>query len=454
MNTSTSQIYIVVSIAVLAVIALFVVFKGKSRKENRLTPLAGFAFGFILAGILFGDDRLIGYSLLGIGVILAGIDMFKKSKSNGAVLLPTMLLTVLWLALGGSICSASVSAQLNDGVVTEEITFSNDKITLAGTLTLPLGDAPHPAVVLISGSGPHDRDGAMKTLPGYRPFAIIAEDLSRKGVAVLRYDDRGVGKSSGDYLAAIESDFVKDAEAALHYLVRREDITTGKVGVLGHSEGSMIAAMVAANNPRVAFLISLAGGAVDGYSLLLRQTERMAEAEGMTEEEVANSVREQRRIFDLVLEKEWEDLKVTIYEIILKRLKALPKERVKALGDLDTFARRKASQSLRVFQHPRYQFLLRHDFGKDWERVSVPVLALFGELDVQCDASQNKVALKQALARTENDDVKIIIVPDANHLFLKARTGSLSEYATIPKNFASGLLESISTWLLEKDILK
>jgi len=368
--------------------------------------------------------------------------------------LRTILLVVLLLALGDLTHGSSVSAQLSSGIVTEKITFSNGEITLAGTLTLPSGDASHPAVVLISGSGPQDRDGAMKTIPGYRPFAVIAEHLSQKGLAVLRYDDRGVGKSSGDYLDANEPDFVKDAEAALHYLVRRKDIATGKVGVLGLSEGSMIAAMVAASNPRVAFVISLAGGAVDGYNLLLRQTERQAKAEGKTEEEVADAVREQRRIFDLVLAKEWEDLREAIYKITLKRLKALPKERAAALGDLDTFARRKASQTLRVFQHPRYQFLLRHDFGKDWEKVSVPVLALFGELDVQCDASQNKVALKQALARAGNDDVKIVIVPAANHLFLKARTGSMSEYATLPKSFAPGLLEAISSWLLKKNILK
>jgi pimeloyl-ACP methyl ester carboxylesterase len=449
-----SQIYIAVSIAVLASIALFILLTDKSRRENRLTPLAGLAFAFILAGIIFGDDRPIGYSLLGIGVILAVVDIFKKSKSNSIVRSPTMLLVILLPTIGGPTNGASASAHPRSRVVTEEITFSNGKVTLAGTLTLPSGDAPHPAVVLISGSGPQDRDGAMKAIPGYRPFAVIAEDLSRKGLAVLRYDDRGVGKSSGDYIAAIESDFVRDAEAALHYLVRRQDITTGKVGVLGHSEGSMIAAMVAANNPRVTFVISLGGGAVDGRSLLLRQTERTAEAAGMTEEEVADAVREQRRIFDLVLAKEWEDLKVAIYKITLERLKALPKDRAAALGDLDTFARRKASQSLRVFQHPRYQFLLRHDFGKDWEKVSVPVLALFGELDVQCDASQNKVALNQALARTGNDDVKIVIVPAANHLFLKAQTGSMREYAALPRNFAPGLLESISSWLLEKNILQ
>jgi len=451
---NTSQIYIAVSIAVLASIALLVLLTGKSRRESRLTPLAGLAFGFVLAGILFGDDRLIGHSLLGIGVILAVIDIFKKSKSNSAVRLHTMLPVVLLLALGDPIYGASASAQLSGGVVTEEITFSNGKIRLAGTLTLPSGDAPHAAVVLFSGSGPQDRDGATKTIPGYRPFAIIAEHLAHNGVAVLRYDDRGVGESSGEYIEATEPDFISDAETALRYLAGRKEIESKQVGVLGHSEGCLIATKVAANNPQAAFVISLAGGAVDGYTLLLRQAERQGQAEGMSEERVAETVQEQRRIFDLVLAKEWEELTEVVSATILKRLEALPKEKTAAIGDMNSFAKKRALRSVSAFQHPRYQFLLRHDFGKDWEKVSVPVLALFGELDVQCDASQNKVALKQALARNENDDVKIVIVPAANHCFMKARTGSMSEYATLPKDFAPGLLEAISSWLLEKNILK
>jgi len=171
----------------------------------------------------------------------------------------------------------------------------------------------------------------------------------------------------------------------------------------------------------------------------------------MSKEEVARIVQEQRRIFDLVLAKKWEELRSAVEETTLSRLKALPKERTAALGDLNAVASKKAAASMRVFQHPRYQFVLRHNFGEDWAKVSVPVLALFGELDVQCDASQNTVALKQALARGGNDDVTIVVVPAANHLFVKADTGSMSEYATLPKEFAPGVLESISNWLRQKD---
>jgi pimeloyl-ACP methyl ester carboxylesterase len=338
-------------------------------------------------------------------------------------------------------------------VITEQVTFANGEVTLSGILTLPSGNGPHSAIVLISGSGPQNRDGESKALPGYRPFAIIAEHLTQNGFAVLRYDDRGVGRSSGDYLAADESDFIQDAQAAVEYLLARKDIASDQVGVLGLSEGSMIAAHIAGHNPRVAFVISVAGGAVDGYGLLIRQAERQAQAEGRNKEEVAQIVQDQRRIFDLVLAQKWEELQKVVGEVTLKRLRALPKEKAAAIGDLEVVARQRAVQSMRVFQMSRYQFLLAHDFGKDWEKVSVPVLALFGELDVQVDAAQNKTVLQQALQRGKNDNVTIRVIPGANHLFLKAKTGSMSEYSTLSKEFkefAPGFLDAISDWLRPK----
>jgi len=345
---------------------------------------------------------------------------------------------------------ASVAAQAGMAPVTEEVTFTNGDITLTGTLTLPLGGGSHAAVVLFSGSGPQDRDGATKAIPGYRPFAVIAEHLARKGVAVLRYDDRGVGESSGEYIKATEPDFISDAETALRYLAGRKETKSKQVGVLGFSEGSLIAATVAANNPQAAFVISLAGGAVDGYTLLLRQAERQCLAEGMSKERVAEVVQEQRRILDLALAEKWQELTEVVSATTLKRLEALPKEKTAAIGDLSSFAKKRASRSVSVFQHPRYQFLLGHDFGEDWAKVTVPVLALFGELDVQCDAAQNEAALKHVLACAGNDNLTTVVIPDANHLFIKARTGSLGEYATLPKDFAPDFLESISNWLRDK----
>jgi len=349
------------------------------------------------------------------------------------------------LALGLALAS---HARAGDVVSGDQISFRNGTTTLAGTLSVPPGAGPHPAVVLISGSGPQDRDGAVDAIPGYRPFKLIAEHLNQQGIAVLRYDDRGVGKSSGDYLKADERGFVKDAEAAFEYLSHRDEIDSSKIGLLGHSEGALIAAMVTGQNKRVAFVVSLGGPGGKGYDLILQQARRAAEAEGMSDEEVAQVVREQRRLFDLVLAQKWDELERAAHEITIRRLRALPDEKKLLIGDLETFAERKTTSSMRAFRTKRYRFLLDHDSTEDWVKVKAPVLAIFGELDVQCDATQNRAGIEQALKRGGNRNLTIHVIPGANHLFLKARSGSMSEYLTLPKDaFAPDVLTTISRWI-------
>ena len=344
-------------------------------------------------------------------------------------------------------CSASLLLQTVEPEINEEVTFANGEVTLAGTLTLPPSSGRHPAVLLVSGSGPQDSDGATVAIPGYRPFAAIAKHLARNGIAVLRYDDRGVGESSGDYGTATEPDFVNDARAALEFLLGRSDIDTKRVGVVGQSEGGMIAAMLAAVDSRLAFVISLAGPAVKGDELLLRQAERAAQADGMSPSVVAEVVREQRRILELALAKNWRELEAVVHAATSRRLDALSEEKKALIGDIKAFADRKAAQSLRTFRHPRYQFILAHDTAEDWAKVGVPVLAVFGELDVQCDAEQNTVALRQALARGGNENLTVKVIPSANHLLINAKTGSMREYTTLPKDLAPELLEIMTKWV-------
>jgi uncharacterized protein len=353
------------------------------------------------------------------------------------------------------VASSQSSPASTSEFASEEITFRSGDSVLAGLLTLPPGGGPHSAVVLITGSGPQDRDGASRAIPGYQPFVLLADGLNRDGLAVLRYDDRGVGKSGGDYLAASEQDFVNDAAAAIEYLRGRKEIAHDKIGLLGQSEGGMIAAMVAAKDQRVAFVISLAGPAVKGYDLLVRQAERSARAEGMSTDDVAQVVREERRMFDLVLAQKWDDLRTAVHEVTLRRLEALPEAKKKLVGDLEAFAEKRTAQSMSAFQSERYQFILRHDSAEDWARVSVPVLALFGELDVQCDAAQNEPALEAALARGGNKNVTTVVIPAANHLFLQAQSGSMAEYMTLSKKeFAPGTLNAISDWLRKHPVRK
>ncbi|MCL0098935.1 alpha/beta hydrolase [Dehalococcoidia bacterium] len=332
-----------------------------------------------------------------------------------------------------------------------EIRFTNEAITLAGTLTLPSGEGPHPAVILISGSGPQNRDSELPGIPGYRPFKVIADHLSRHGIAVLRYDDRGVGESTGDHAGATSADFAADAEAAMQYLLKRQEIDHGQIGFLGHSEGGIIAAMVAARRPEAAFVISMAGIAVDGYDLLIKQVGRMARAGGASQEEAAEAMEQQRAVLDLVLAERWQDLEALLFEIVMQQLHALPEGQRAALGDLEVFAERQVGPTVEFFRTcPWYRFFLRHHPGVDWEQIVVPVLALFGELDVQVDAAQNRAALEEALARAGNDDVTVVVFPTANHLFQDAVTGCVTEYPLLSPEFLPDFLKTITDWLLER----
>jgi len=341
--------------------------------------------------------------------------------------------------------AAKVLAQQDDKFVSEEVYFLNGETKLSGTLSKPSNEDKYPAIVLLSGSGPQNRDGSSEYIPDYKPFAGISDYLTQKGFAVLSYDDRGVGNSTGIYIDAVEEDFFEDAEAAVNFLSARIDIQA--VGLIGHSEGALIAANVAAKNPDIAFIISLGGGAVDGYTLLLSQAERQAETLGMTSDQVAAMVEEQKILFDLVLEKNWEELIKQVASVTKKRLESLPVEKTANIN-IDEYALKRANQSVVAFQHPRYQYLLGHDFGTDWEKLSIPILAIFGELDVHCDASINKSAMETIDKLNGIHNITVVEIPEANHLFIKAKTGSMSEYQALSKDLVPGLLETISDWLL------
>jgi len=332
----------------------------------------------------------------------------------------------------------------------EEVTFQNGDVTLAGTLTLPAGDGPFPALILLSGSGQQDRDEALPIVPDYRPFREIADTLTRQGIAVLRYDDRGVGGSTGDPTTATSADFADDAEAALGYLQSRADIDAEQIGLLGHSEGGMLAAMVAARNPTVAFVISMAGTAVDGYQTLLKQVERLALASGASQTAADLAVAQQREALDLAMNQDWPALEALIQQIAQDQAAGLSEEQRAALGDLDAVIQAQVAAQLQAFQSPWYQFFLRYNPADDLARVSAPVLGIFGGKDVQVDAGQNSAALQAALDKAGNADVTIQVLPTANHLFQEAQTGGVEEYASLSPQLMPEFLEIISQWLLAR----
>jgi len=331
----------------------------------------------------------------------------------------------------------------------EEVTFANerDKVTLAGTLTLPEGTGPFAAVVLVTGSGAQDRD---ESILGHRPFLVLADHLTRKGVAVLRYDDRGFGKSTGNMETGTTEDFARDALAAVQYLATRTEVDPLRIGIVGHSEGGSIAPMVAVQSKDVAFVVMMAGLGVPGEDLLLAQSISVGGGEGFAESAIARNQELQRRLFAIIRSTPpGEALDKA------KAVDAMKRMRDEALAEGDTaFAQSLGDQQIamqaNIIASPWLRFFVQYDPRPTLRAVTVPVLAINGSMDSQVGAKQNLAAIRAALTEGGNGDITIVELEGLNHLFQTCVTGAVSEYATIEETFAPVALETISAWILER----
>ncbi|MDR0711298.1 MAG: alpha/beta hydrolase [Prevotellaceae bacterium] len=334
----------------------------------------------------------------------------------------------------------------------EEVTFENreDSVTLAGTLTLPQREGVFPAVVLISGSGAQNRD---EELMEHKPFLVIADYLTRNGIAVLRFDDRGTAASTGSFDAATTYDFSKDVEAGVKYLQTRKEVNRRKIGLIGHSEGGCIAPMVAARSSDVAFIVLLAGSGLRGDQLLLMQQELIAEASGVGKEvqKLSRSINE--GAFNIVLKStDTEQLKTALTDYLrqafdsLFAVKDIPDtEKWKEIMEIydDNFITAAVSQTV----SPWTQYFIRYDPAPALEKVRCPVLALNGEKDLQVPAKANLEAIKAALTKGGNRKVTTKELPGLNHLFQECKTGLPTEYAAIAQTFSPVALNEMLTWI-------
>jgi uncharacterized protein len=328
----------------------------------------------------------------------------------------------------------------------EEVKFSNGDVTLAGTLTLPAGAGPYPAVVLITGSGPENRD---EEIFGFKIFRVIADALTRQGIAVLRYDDRGVGGSSAGTSVDTSETFAGDVTAAVQYLKGRPEINPKQIGLLGHSEGGIIAPIVAVSSPDVSFIILMSGPGVPGSRIIEEQARLISEASGTSSADLQAQAALQKRSIDAALTGQgWDAVKADLIAWFKKAAAAMPESERQALGDIDAWAEKSVEAQISALQSPWMQFFLAHDPAPVLEQVKVPVLALFGGLDLQVPAEENRDAIVKALEKGGNKDVTIKVFPDANHLYQAAKTGSPSEYATLKPEFTPGFLDTISKWIL------
>ena len=326
----------------------------------------------------------------------------------------------------------------------EDVAFENKeaKIVLAGTLTLPKGDGPFPAVVLVSGSGPQDRD---ETLFDHKPFLVLADHFARNGIACLRYDDREVGKSKGRFVGATTADFATDAYSAVQFLKGRKEIDAKRIGICGHSEGGLIAPLVAAEHPtEVAFIILLAGPGVSGERILYQQALDFSKQLDPTTTEA--DVKEQMEAVMPVLRaakttaEAKEKLTTALMPLVAKEKdEAKRKEAEKALpASVDRLA------------DPWMRWFACHDPAPTLEKVKCPVLAVNGEKDLQVKAKDNLGGIESALKKGGNKAFKCVEFKGLNHLFQTCKTGLLSEYANIEETMAPEVLKALTEWINER----
>ena len=328
----------------------------------------------------------------------------------------------------------------------EEVNYENKDagISLVGTLTLPSGGAPFPAVLLITGSGPQDRN---ETVSGHRPFLVLADYLTRRGIAVLRVDDRGVGESTGDFSQATSEDFASDILSGIEYFKARKEINPKQIGLIGHSEGGLIAPMVAVESQDVAFIILMAGTGLTGEEILYLQGALISRAMGVSEEDIGKNHQFNEKIFSLIIEeKDEKNIEEKLRQMFMTDWAELSEEEKKAIGDPEVFL----NVQLQSLLSPWFKFFLTYDPKPTLNKVKCPVLAINGEKDLQVPPKENLFAIEQALAAGGNKNFTVKELPGLNHLFQTAQTGLPVEYAKIEETISPVALKIISDWILEQ----
>jgi len=321
----------------------------------------------------------------------------------------------------------------------EDVAFDNAafaEVHLAGTLTLPEGEGPFPAAIMITGSGGQDRD---ETLLDHKPFAVIADHLTRHGIAVLRFDDRGVGKSTGNYASATSADLATDANAAFAYLASRPEIRGDAIGMIGHSEGGMIGPIAMRANDRVAYFVSLAGPGTDLIHLMLSQRRLLGTQMGLSEAELNSAEPILRTVFEAMAAADTPDAG---YDAAMAVMTPEAKVALGMTPEMD------GALLVRQVSGPWFQYFLKYDPVPNWQAIKVPLLAIDGSLDLQVPAEANLAAIRAATRG--NPDVTIVELPGLNHLFQHATTGSVGEYRDIEETVAPVALETVTNWISER----
>lgn len=332
--------------------------------------------------------------------------------------------------------------------ISENVYFINTKagsITLAGTLTRPKNKKKPTVAILISGSGPQNRNEEIKQY-NHRPFLVLSDFLTNNGIAVLRYDDRGIAESKGDFKSATTLDFASDVEAAITYLKTRTDIDTSKIGLIGHSEGGLIAPIVASRNKDIAFTILLAGTGVNGAVVLETQATKAGQLAGTPEAFLNENGKLAHILYDIIRTNRDEDIIKTKITKELTDYKTNNPMSVIASAITPVMI----EQQLGILKSIWLCEFIRLNPKDYLEKTTCPVLALNGSLDFQVIPEINLEGIKNALEKAGNKDITIKELEGLNHLFQTAKTGSMQEYNKIEETFSPIALQIIKNWILER----
>jgi len=326
----------------------------------------------------------------------------------------------------------------------EDVTFKNENagVELSGTFTYPKEGNKFIAVLLIPGSGPHNRD---EEVMGHKPFLVLSDFLTRHGIAVLRYDDRGVGKSTGNYSSANTKDLASDALAGVNYLKTRKDVK--EIGLIGHSEGGIIAPMVADESKKVSFVVLMAAPGIPCDQLLLKQAYLIGKGSGENETALRKTIKLNEMVYNIVKTesdsaKDWSEITKLANEFYA----TLTDENKQEIGGVQNF-----EDQLKPVLTPWFRYFIRYNPVPALEKLKCPVLALNGTKDMQVPPEENLSGIKQALTKGGNKHFEIVKLDGLNHLFQTAVTGLPTEYSKISETISPKALEIISDWILKKN---
>lgn len=324
----------------------------------------------------------------------------------------------------------------------ENVTFKNttDNITLAGTLTYPKGEGKFPVAILISGSGPQNRDEELK---GHKPFLVMADYLTRKGFAVLRYDDRGCFASSGKFETAVTQDFASDVSAAVYYIKARSEADLNRIGLIGHSEGGIIAPLVASQRKDIDYIVLMAGPGISGDRILTLQSELIARANGASEKDIEKAKTTNRLIYNEILRNQQLDS-------CRKSIRKIMKNTLADTDELKNGGEAMINIQLNQLTSPWMLNFIRYNPAPALEKVKCRVLALNGSLDLQVPADINLKAIETALQTGNNKQYKIMKLEGLNHLFQTCKTGSPNEYTSIEGTISPQVLLELESWIIGK----